>query len=516
MVTAERPIYPNESRNFHFIEARSGALLWLHSHYSLQEQSGLIAPIVLQHNRRQLAKLGSPLDIFMMVSDRFRFPQCAYSPFLFPENCAQVPVSRHREYSYYLNGKEAPTEVPVQAGQLVRLRVLSVGSEAPWLINMSAVGGGEIVAMDGLDVQRASGDRKVAVAVKWIATAQRVDLLVRVPRDRAACYPIIALGGSQRETVRLPQQRALLLNAGAPCTPIPQHADKPLPPFTHKLGNPNDPLAKLHAKHPLKPRPPDVTFSFGVNGDQYGGFPFFPQSVAGGDCGTPGAAACSPHKWGLPPFRVFRHNVSGREVYTRRPCAGCEHLPHFNDSGLVHVGGGGGPLRCWEWSTTDPAECEHFRPHTVRSQEVAVPGSTTHPPLALCRGQRVQIMLTNANSLEANEGHPFHLHGHTFALRRVERLVNGSWQVDVALGDGGPLFDTVWVPWQQRALIEFDANNPGLWLFHCHNAMHLENGMAWMFVYRPDWHPDCAADDMVWKGNTAWGFEESDTETENT
>ena len=31
--------------------------------------------------------------------------------------------------------------------------------------------------------------------------------------------------------------------------------------------------------------------------------------------------------------------------------------------------------------------------------------------------------------------------------------------------------------------IEFTADNPGRWFFHCHNVYHLEAGMAREFVY---------------------------------
>ena len=39
--------------------------------------------------------------------------------------------------------------------------------------------------------------------------------------------------------------------------------------------------------------------------------------------------------------------------------------------------------------------------------------------------------------------------------------------------------DTVLVPAHMgRVAVEFVADNPGRWFFHCHNAYHLEAGMA--------------------------------------
>lgn len=61
--------------------------------------------------------------------------------------------------------------------------------------------------------------------------------------------------------------------------------------------------------------------------------------------------------------------------------------------------------------------------------------------------------------------HPMHLHGHTF------RVLGGPDD------DYAPVMDTVWVPKKQTVTIEFLANNPGMWAYHCHNIWHLAVGM---------------------------------------
>ena len=58
--------------------------------------------------------------------------------------------------------------------------------------------------------------------------------------------------------------------------------------------------------------------------------------------------------------------------------------------------------------------------------------------------------------------HPMHTHGHTFAVP----------------GYGGLRRDTVNVLPGTELAIEFDADNPGEWMFHCHNAYHFEAGMT--------------------------------------
>lgn len=64
--------------------------------------------------------------------------------------------------------------------------------------------------------------------------------------------------------------------------------------------------------------------------------------------------------------------------------------------------------------------------------------------------------------------HPIHLHGHTFRL---------------GTKPDGPRKDTVNVLPKETVVIEFDADNPGQWMAHCHNTYHLEQGMAMLVSY---------------------------------
>jgi len=87
-------------------------------------------------------------------------------------------------------------------------------------------------------------------------------------------------------------------------------------------------------------------------------------------------------------------------------------------------------------------------------------------PLPVKPGERVRLELVNQTMM----WHPMHLHGHFF------RLLNGA-------GELCPLKHTVNVAPGETVRIEFGADNPGRWFFHCHNVYHLEAGMAREFVY---------------------------------
>jgi len=80
------------------------------------------------------------------------------------------------------------------------------------------------------------------------------------------------------------------------------------------------------------------------------------------------------------------------------------------------------------------------------------------------QGDRVRLTMRNRSPM----WHPMHLHGHTFALTEL----------------GGARKDTVNVLPGQDMVIDFDATNPGQWMFHCHNTYHLAMGMAATVSYR--------------------------------
>ena len=66
--------------------------------------------------------------------------------------------------------------------------------------------------------------------------------------------------------------------------------------------------------------------------------------------------------------------------------------------------------------------------------------------------------------------HPMHLHGHFF------RVINGQ-------GKRSPLKHTVDVAPMTTTVIEFMADEPGDWFFHCHLLYHMMSGMARVVEY---------------------------------
>lgn len=86
-------------------------------------------------------------------------------------------------------------------------------------------------------------------------------------------------------------------------------------------------------------------------------------------------------------------------------------------------------------------------------------------PLVVKRGERVRIRLANTMM----NSHPIHLHGHEFIVTRrgAKRLPPAAQYSEV----------TVTVAPGETRDIEFIADNPGDWAFHCHKSHHTMNQM---------------------------------------
>lgn len=76
--------------------------------------------------------------------------------------------------------------------------------------------------------------------------------------------------------------------------------------------------------------------------------------------------------------------------------------------------------------------------------------------------------------------HPMHLHGHDFVLLAQERrpfspedLHNGTFKYD-----NPPRRDVALLPRNGYVAIGFKADNPGLWILHCHIAWHASSGLG--------------------------------------
>ncbi|MCA8977983.1 MAG: multicopper oxidase family protein [Planctomycetes bacterium] len=125
---------------------------------------------------------------------------------------------------------------------------------------------------------------------------------------------------------------------------------------------------------------------------------------------------------------------------------------------LSHIGGGPGVGMLW----------------TINGQ--TWPNVT---PFVVAAGDEVQLSMTNSGMTMMQMFHPMHIHGHYF---RLMGTAGGT--------TAPPVKDTVLIrPSGQpfsSAQVQIEMDNPGRWLFHCHDVEHMARGMMTMFDYTGD------------------------------
>ncbi len=89
-------------------------------------------------------------------------------------------------------------------------------------------------------------------------------------------------------------------------------------------------------------------------------------------------------------------------------------------------------------------------------------------------GDKVKIRIINKKDSAHPMQHPIHFHGQRFLVLSDNGVENNNfvWK------------DTVLVPAGHTVDILLDASNPGDWMFHCHIAEHLSNGMMGLLKVR--------------------------------
>ncbi|GAA4539688.1 multicopper oxidase family protein [Pseudonocardia xishanensis] len=92
------------------------------------------------------------------------------------------------------------------------------------------------------------------------------------------------------------------------------------------------------------------------------------------------------------------------------------------------------------------------------------------PPIRVTEGDLVRVTLRN----DGTDAHPMHLHGHHALVlsRNGEQATGSPWWTDTLLVEQG-----------QEYVVAFRADNPGIWMDHCHNLTHAAAGMVLHLEY---------------------------------
>jgi FtsP/CotA-like multicopper oxidase with cupredoxin domain len=405
------PIPPGGSRRYDFPLKQSGSY-WMHSHYGLQEQQLLSAPMVIRSPAQSKVadaeftimlsdfSFASPQDILKSLMGRAQSMKGmqqekgtpdskpmnmsapkeslvvqqwdAGSKRLVAQKVQAPPPDVDVKYDALLANRRTidnPQVLEIKPGQRVLLRLIGAASATNFFIDTGKLDA-TIVATDGEEAQPLKGN------FFQLSTAQRLDLLVTIP-ETGGVFPVLAL--AEGSTL----QAGVLLATPEAKIPKGTLAIR----GQQKMGGlDNTQETRLVAKNPL----PEKLVQRSL------------PSVLGG--------SMSPYTW----------TINGASY------------PNRNS-------------------------------------------------LNVKEGERVELVISNTTGMS----HPMHLHGHVFEVTEIDaQKITGAKR------------DTVLVPPKSTIKVVFDANDPGVWAYHCHILYHLATGMFTVLKYEN-------ADTKFWKPEKA-------------
>ena len=191
-------IYPGTEYHYFFPLIQSGTY-FMHSHYGLQEQRLLSAPLILiDDTESDLANK----DVVVLLTDfSFKSPSQIYQELRCNRNTKDMPSSNTKSmevsrpdvvevnYDAFLANSKTlshPDIFEVSPGDRVRLRIINASSATNFFIHLGPLEGAAI-AVDGNRI--ASLKNKLFE----LGIAQRIDIIVTIPPSGGS-YPILAQG----------------------------------------------------------------------------------------------------------------------------------------------------------------------------------------------------------------------------------------------------------------------------------------------------------------------------------
>ncbi|KAB5511198.1 iron transport multicopper oxidase FET3, partial [Coniochaeta sp. 2T2.1] len=104
-------------------------------------------------------------------------------------------------------------------------------------------------------------------------------------------------------------------------------------------------------------------------------------------------------------------------------------------------------------------------------------------PFIVSSNDIVDIVINNRDDAI----HPFHLHGHQFQVMDRPRSGTGDYPGRTnGFSKNPPMRDVVSVNGKSYAVLRFKADNPGVFLFHCHIEWHVEMGLTATIIESPE------------------------------
>jgi FtsP/CotA-like multicopper oxidase with cupredoxin domain len=256
------PIPPGNRYHYRFRLKQSGTY-WLHSHYKLQEQKLMAAPLIIydQNEKREN-------EAIMFIQDfTFQNPETVYADLrhvlqkksMQPTmpmktksmtKMAEPDVNDVKFDAYLTNHKTLrnPDIIHVVPGELLRLRIINASSSSNYVIDLGKLNG-TLIAVDGEPIH------PIQHTKFQISIGNRLDIRIFIP-PREGAYPILALPEGTH------QQTGLILATGKAKVPhLSETTTKTNPLLNYAQER------KLSALQPMKRLPVKRSLVFNLQGN---------------------------------------------------------------------------------------------------------------------------------------------------------------------------------------------------------------------------------------------------------
>ncbi len=445
-----KPIEPGKSFTFRFPIRQTGTY-WYHAHSTLHEQLGLYGSIVIEdHHPRFNVK-----DDFVLVlsdwidehpddvlnnlkkeGDWYAFKKGFLTSWLGAirhgavwdyiksqwTRMGAMDLSDVAYDAFLINGqKTSQITKHYMPGDKVRLRIINAGASSYFYVNIGNLREFQVVTKDGIDVV------PVPVTEILIGSGETYDLLFTVPEH--AAFEV-------RATAQDITGHASFVFGMGGVEAVPNKI-KPNP---YKMDN--------HGDHGGTTPPDD-------GDDDHGGHDPTPPGNGGdhGDHDMPMPSMPAPDHGSHENGGAQRSSEETRFSQSKRLAYEDLKATAATNFDLSRY-----PIR--EIPLVLSGDMERF--HWFINGKPFSEEQYIH----IREGEVVRFKMTNATMMH----HPMHLHGHFF------RVLNGQ-------GNFAPLFHTIDMAPGKAYTVEFLANEPGIWVFHCHNLYHMKMGMMRLVKY---------------------------------
>lgn len=190
------PLYPGQSYRYQFPLVQSGTY-WMHSHFALQEQNQLSAPLIIDEPEDK--RIADQEAILFLADFSFKAPAEIYQNLRCKPKMKEMKKQAdivEVDYAAFLTNYHTldnPEIISVEPGQKIRLRAINGASSTNFFIILGDLEG-EAIAVDGNRIKPLRGSQFE------LGVAQRIDIVVTIP-PKGGAFPILAQGeGTDKQT----------------------------------------------------------------------------------------------------------------------------------------------------------------------------------------------------------------------------------------------------------------------------------------------------------------------------